>query len=99
MFAFKHMRKLPDLKHFASRHLFGNHLKESFSDFSGKTGLVKLLRERSGAPISEVKAALEEAGWDVGALLPALGRSLCWGAIYILLWASTLEPFHDCHSG
>jgi hypothetical protein len=33
---------------------------------SGQMTLIKDLRERSGAPISEVKAALQLADWDMG---------------------------------
>lgn len=30
--------------------------------------LIKELRERTGAPMTDVKAALQAAGWDLGAL-------------------------------
>ncbi len=38
----------------------------SISAEAEKTTLLKQLRERSGAPITEVKAALAEAGWNIG---------------------------------
>lgn len=42
---------------------------------SGKI-LIQALRERSGAPIADVKLALQEASWDMGALINGLGMSL-----------------------
>lgn len=37
--------------------------------------LVKQLRGRTGAPITEVKAALAETGWDIGKLCLLLART------------------------
>ncbi len=56
--------------HLLSR-LHRTQLMHSFREYSSKaeperTSLLKQLRERSGAPITEVKAALAEAGWDLG---------------------------------
>lgn len=39
-----------------------------------KMDLIKDLRERTGAPISDVKAALEETKWDIGGWAVAKGR-------------------------
>lgn len=38
----------------------------SASHFAASVELVKQLRGQTGAPISEVKAALAETGWDIG---------------------------------
>ena len=38
----------------------------AFAAAAGQLDAIKALRERSGAPISEVKAALTEASWDAG---------------------------------
>jgi hypothetical protein len=45
---------------------------------AGASGMaaIRELRERSGAPITDVKAALEEAAWDLGA---CAGNSSCAG--------------------
>lgn len=32
-------------------------------------GMIKDLRERTGAPVTDVKKALEAAGWDIGEAL------------------------------
>eukprot|EP00884_Botryococcus_braunii_P003972 jgi/Botrbrau1/13576/Bobra.0307s0001.2 len=64
MFAVNHLPKLLGLWHCASRSLRSRDFGRSFSDLTSRTGLVKQLRERSGSPISEVKAALEETGWN-----------------------------------
>lgn len=38
----------------------------SYAVAAGSMALVKDLREKSGAPISDVKSALVEANWDPG---------------------------------
>ena len=41
---------------------------------SGQMQAIKSLRERSGAPITEVKAALTEADWEPGEFTPTWQR-------------------------
>ena len=43
------------------------YIARSYATAAGSMALVKDLRERSGAPISDVKSALVEADWDLGA--------------------------------
>ncbi len=38
----------------------------NYAAAAGSMALVKDLREKSGAPISDVKSALVEANWDLG---------------------------------
>lgn len=40
-----------------------------YAGASSSLAAIKELRERSGAPIVDVKSALEEAAWDLGAYL------------------------------
>ena len=42
----------------------------NYAAAAGSMALVKDLRERSGAPISDVKSALVEAAWDLGMPMP-----------------------------
>ena len=42
------------------------HALRSYAAAAGSMALVKDLREKSGAPISDVKTALVEANWDPG---------------------------------
>lgn len=42
------------------------HALRSYAAAAGSMALVKDLREKSGAPISDVKSALVEANWDPG---------------------------------
>ena len=37
-----------------------------YAAVAGNLQLIKALREKSGAPMGEVKTALEEASWDEG---------------------------------
>ncbi len=50
-----------------------NHTVRNYAAAAGSMALVKDLREKSGAPISDVKSALVEANWDPGGT--ARGRS------------------------
>ena len=40
--------------------------KRWMSNKTQNIGLIKRLREQTGAPISDVKSALEQANWDLG---------------------------------
>lgn len=42
---------------------------------ANQMALIKSLRESSGAPISDVKAALQQADWDLGAMGSGAGIS------------------------
>ena len=50
-------------------HLVDNSIR-SYAVAAGSMALVKDLREKSGAPISDVKSALVEANWDPGDITP-----------------------------
>ena len=49
----------------------------NYAAAAGSMALVKDLREKSGAPISDVKSALVEANWDPGKGLPGV-ISIFW---------------------
>jgi hypothetical protein len=60
----------------------------AFSAASNQLALIKELRERSGAPMTDVKAALQATDWDIGQLvinqaphqpLPGNCRRSCMG--------------------
>lgn len=40
----------------------------SFAAASNHMALIKQLREQTGAPIADVKSALQQSEWDLGAL-------------------------------
>ena len=44
----------------------GGQCLRSYAAAASNLQLIKAQREKSGAPMSEVKAALEEASWDEG---------------------------------
>lgn len=50
---------------------------KKYAAAAGSMALVKDLREKSGAPISDVKSALVEANWDPGKGLTG-ARSSLW---------------------
>lgn len=67
---------LMQLRHLASRSLQASSLEAASFDHlllrafaagpSNQMSLIKELRERTGAPVSEIKAALQAAEWDMG---------------------------------
>ena len=55
----------------AKTRLLGSLLfNRQFAAASNQLAAIKELREKSGAPIAEVKSALTEAGWDLGSCPP-----------------------------
>lgn len=50
------------------RHGKGGLCSRGYAAAASNLQSIKALREKSGAPMSEVKAALEEASWDEGIL-------------------------------
>ena len=56
------LRLLP--RHGASH---GWHCRRWLAIASGSLAVIRELRELSGAPITDVKAALQESAWDLGA--------------------------------
>ena len=43
------------------------HVRDLSAAAPNHLALIKELREMTGAPVTEVKAALQQSGWDVGA--------------------------------
>lgn len=60
------LRRLPKRASWLELQWEARVLSRSFAAASDKLQLIKELRERSGSPISDVKAALEEAQYVLG---------------------------------
>ncbi len=54
-----------------------------YAAVAGNLQLIKALREKSGAPMAEVKAALEEASWDEGKSTAETGLSGASGEVLV----------------